>query len=80
MASYKNMKKFLGYGGDGQPAGPAINHHQHQEQNRRELPRLGNNSNIQSLLKIELIIFGVRIKTNVSCINSNIKKKTSDLG
>ena len=26
MASYKHMKKFLGYGGDGQPAGPAINH------------------------------------------------------
>ena len=26
MASYKNIKKFLGYGGDGQPAGPAINH------------------------------------------------------
>ena len=32
----------------------------HREQNRRELPRLGNNSNIPCLLKIELIIFGVK--------------------
>ena len=39
----------------------------HREQNRRDLPRLGNNSNIPSLLKIELMIFVVWIKRNVSC-------------
>ena len=26
MAVFRNLKKYLGYGGDGQPVGPDINH------------------------------------------------------